>query len=52
MVQFEYRFKVLLVMKSLVFESCGVFSLQEVGFFICYKSTSAMDSVWKLMYYI
>ncbi len=40
-----------LVRKSLVFESCGVFSLQEVGFFICYQPSSAMDSVWTLMYY-
>ncbi len=42
-------FRLFLVRKSLVFESCGMFSLQEVGLFICYQPTSAMDSVWTLM---
>ncbi len=36
---------------SLLFESCGVFSLKEVGLLIYYQSTSPMDSVWTLMYY-
>ncbi len=35
----------------IVFESCGVFSLKEVGLLIYYQLTSAMDSVWTLMYY-
>ncbi len=35
----------LLVRKSLVFESCGVFSLQEFVLLICYQPITAMDSV-------
>ncbi len=38
-------FWLFLVRKSLVFESCGVFSLQEFGLLICYQPTLAMDSV-------
>ncbi len=32
-----------------MFESRGVFSLQETGLFICYQPTSATDSVWTFM---